>query len=82
MQCLRRPRPPVFKWRLNMKKKSLFVKYFFSYLIIGIIPFLFGFIFYYTSIPTLEREIERSQIAALDQACREIDYIKIGRAHV
>ncbi|MCL2833086.1 MAG: AraC family transcriptional regulator [Treponema sp.] len=58
-----------------MRRKSLYLKYFFSYLAIGIVPFLFGFIFYYTSIPALENEIERSHIAALGQAGREIDYI-------
>ena len=58
-----------------MHGKSWFSKYFFSYLTIGIIPILLGIVFYYTSIPALEGEIERSHMAALDQAGKDIDYI-------
>ncbi|MCL2320110.1 MAG: AraC family transcriptional regulator [Treponema sp.] len=58
-----------------MIRVSWFSKYFWSYLIIGVVPILFGVIFYYTSIPTLEREVERSHFTALDQARREMEYI-------
>jgi hypothetical protein len=43
--------------------KSWLVKYFVSYLIIGALPLFLGFIFYYTNITTVKREVERNNFA-------------------
>jgi AraC-like DNA-binding protein len=76
----------VFKIRLVLKSifekasagmliKSWFSKYFISYLTIGMLPVVLGFIFYYTNIATVSREVENSNFTALLQACNEMDYM-------
>jgi AraC-like DNA-binding protein len=57
-----------------MRGKSWLSKYFWSYLLIGVFPLLLGFIFYYTNITTVEREVGNSNFAALSQAAKEMDY--------
>jgi AraC-like DNA-binding protein len=55
--------------------KSWLVKYFVSYLIIGTLPLSLGFIFYYTNMTTVKREVERNNFAVMTQAVSELDYL-------
>ncbi|MDR3191534.1 MAG: AraC family transcriptional regulator [Treponema sp.] len=55
--------------------KSWLVKYFVSYLIIGALPLLLGFIVYYTNITTVKGEVERNNFAVMTQAVSELDYL-------
>lgn len=58
-----------------MGKKSWLGKYFWSYLLIGVFPLLLGFVFYYTNITTVEREVANNNFAALEKAGKELDYM-------
>jgi AraC-like DNA-binding protein len=58
-----------------MYRRSWFLKYFFSYLPVLILPVLLGFVFYYTNITTVKQEIENVNFSALAQAGNEMDYI-------
>jgi AraC-like DNA-binding protein len=55
--------------------KSWFSKYFISYLAIGMLPVVLGFIFYYTNITAVSGEVENSNLTALQRACNEMDYM-------
>jgi AraC-like DNA-binding protein len=58
-----------------MYRQSWFLKYFFSYLPVLMLPVLLGFVFYYTNITTVKQEIENVNFSALAQAGNELDYI-------
>ncbi|MDR3193485.1 MAG: AraC family transcriptional regulator [Treponema sp.] len=58
-----------------MQRKSWLSKYFFSYLILGLLPVLVGFVFYYTNTNAVKREIKNSNFAALVQALGDLDHI-------
>jgi AraC-like DNA-binding protein len=64
-----------------MRKKSWFVKYFISYLAIGLLPIFLGITYYFTTIATLRREAESSNFRALTQAANELDYLE-GRMRI
>jgi hypothetical protein len=58
------------------RHKSWFFRYFVSYLAVGMLPVMLGFIFYYATMTTVRRETENLNYAALSQAGKEMDYIK------
>jgi AraC-like DNA-binding protein len=62
--------------------KSWFSKYFISYMSIAILPVFIGFIFYYTHISTICREVDNSNFSALSHAVSELDIMSIEMENI
>ncbi|MDL2232177.1 hypothetical protein LJC63_01170, partial [Ruminococcaceae bacterium OttesenSCG-928-L11] len=59
-----------------MKKKSLFLRYFLSYLgIILISVITFGMLFYYFNVISLNTEVKNNQFASVSRSLNRIDYM-------
>ena len=64
------------EWGVIMNKKSWLVRYFTSYLAIGVLPVvIFGCFLYYMNVVGLNKEVQSNNYSALAQSLNKIDYL-------